>query len=332
MASLEDIAATTTEHLSALRHESSTDEVSALSDAFSCSLIHGVHMRSHTLSHIAILLALSAAASAQQQELSSAAFDVVSIRLKTVGAGNTGVRERPDGSITMTNVRVDTLISRAYPPFVPLDMVGLPGWTRSDQYDVSATSSLKEVTPADRAQMMRALLAERFNLVTHIERRSRRVYALTRVRDGGELGPRLTRGTEVDCFERTKADRAAADAAWASGTAPPPTPRADSVGRVPPCAVRRAGAVMEGDISIGVLASLLRQFTRERDAVVDRTGLTGNYHFVLEFDPSDGRDQSTASFPSVFAALQEQLGLKLSPVNEEQDVLVIDRLDPPTEN
>jgi uncharacterized protein (TIGR03435 family) len=89
---------------------------------------------------------------------------------------------------------------------------------------------------------------------------------------------------------------------------------------------------MEGDVSIEVLASLLRQFTRERETVVDRTGLTGNYHFSIEFDQSNGRDPATAVLPSIFTALPEQLGLALIPAEEPQEVLVIDRIERPTDN
>jgi uncharacterized protein (TIGR03435 family) len=275
-----------------------------------------------------LIATLVASASAQRVGPSGPSFDVVSIRQKTIGAGAPSIVERPDGSVVMTNVTVATLIAKAYPPFVPLDLVGLPGWARSNQYDVSATSSVPQATMADRAQMLRAVLVERFNLAAHIEKRDKRVYALMRLRADGPLGKRLASGTEEDCVAFTARKRAAGDGARAAETSP--SSRGDSDANLQPCSVRTIGSTMEGDVPIAALASLLRQFVRE--VVVDRTGLTGNYRFSLEFDQSNGTAQRSVELPSIFTALQEQLGLKLEPLVEVQDVLVVDRVERPSEN
>lgn len=74
----------------------------------------------------------------------------------------------------MTNVLVGMLISRAYPPSAPGDMIGLPAWATSERFDVSATSALSTPTPDDRIAMLRAMLADRFKLAVHFEKRNTR--------------------------------------------------------------------------------------------------------------------------------------------------------------
>jgi uncharacterized protein (TIGR03435 family) len=92
---------------------------------------------------------------------------------------------------------------------------------------------------------------------------------------------------------------------------------------------------MEGDMTMERLAMFLRPAAGR--FVVDRTGLTGSYRVVLEFDRmAQLRGPATVAQPeaplSVFTAVEEQLGLKLQPARAPRDVLVIDRLERPTEN
>src|SRR5215467_1257464 len=74
-------------------------------------------------------------------------FDVVSIKKNTQPIPPGPPVQRPDGGFSMQRVPIGTLISRAYPPAVPIDMVGLPEWARREYYDVNATSSLSRATP-----------------------------------------------------------------------------------------------------------------------------------------------------------------------------------------
>ena len=107
----------------------------------------------------------------------------------------------------------------------------------------------------------------------------------------------------------------------------------------PACGARgdASGRVMAGGVDMKMLAqNLSSQVDR---LVVDRTGLTGAYDFDLDFAPDlAGRgappDSATAvtDRPSLFTALEEQLGLKLQPQRAPIDVLVIDRVTPPTKN
>ena len=66
--------------------------------------------------------------------------------------------------------------------------------------------------------------------------------------------------------------------------------------------------------------------------VIDKTGLTGNYDLALKWSPDDSPSEETDSDPSIFTAVQEQLGLKLQPAKGPVDTLVIDHVEMPTPN
>ena len=292
---------------------------------------------------IGLLVAVAAVTvHAQAPPTSSAAaptFDVVSIKRNTSNAlGSNGSSERPDGGFTLLNIPISTLVARAYPPAVPIDMVGLPDWATpagGDRYDVIARSSLsRPATPDERAAMVRAMLADRFKLAAHMENRDQPVYDLVVMRSDGRLGPNL-KPSEVDCAARAAADRAAADAARAAGTPPPRPQIPDFNGPPPPCSFRMMGDRMDGGATMEMLARLLRPAAGR--LIVDKTGLKGTYSVSLTFDRMAGsRGPQTApsadAAPSVFTAVQEQLGLKLESSRASRETLVIDRLERPTEN
>jgi len=169
------------------------------------------------------LMIVAASAVVFAQTAVGPTFDVVSIKRHIPEPGPLGLNQmqnqRPDGGFTMTNFPVSTLIARAYPPTLPVDIVWLPGWATTERYDVSATSTLSRVTADDRVAMMRAMLADRFKLVTHIEKREQPVYDLMLLRSDGKLGPGLA-PSENDCAARQAAQRSAAEA----GAPPPPPP------------------------------------------------------------------------------------------------------------
>jgi len=155
-------------------------------------------------------------------------FDVVSIKRNAANqAGrfeNPTRIDRPDGGFTWTYIPVMTLIARAYPVGVPADFVGLPDWARREYYNVSATSTLAKATPEDRIAMLRAMLADRFKLIAHVEKREQQVYDLKLARGDGRLGPGL-KPSATDCATQLEAQRAALEAAQNGGAPPPPPPR-----------------------------------------------------------------------------------------------------------
>ena len=280
------------------------------------------------------------------------AFEVVSIKRNTTPMGpdfrtNAGTW-RPDGALTMTNVTVGLIIARAYPSTVPRDIADLPDWARSERFDVSATSSLSQATADDRAAMLRAMLVDRFKLAVHVEKREQQAFVLQLARADGRLGPGL-KPTETDCVRITAERAATAEATLGGSTPPPPGPPDFSV-PPPLCTLRtidertrifrgdkqgHLGSLLEGDATMDVLASALR-FTMGR-LVVNKTALPGAYEMTMNFDGTSGRGgpplaQTDVAAPSIFTAVQEQLGLKLESARVDVDTLVVDRLERPTEN
>jgi hypothetical protein len=176
-------------------------------------------------------------------------FEVVSIRRNVSAEAPVGpppgsrVDQRPNG-ITMINVPVSTLIARAYPPAIPREIVGLPEWVRRERYDVIATSSSSSVTSDERLAMMRSMLADRFKLAVHVEKREQPAFDLVLARGDGKLGSGLM---PVDV--RCPANRAASDASPDTPPFPPQLP--DFKSAPPPCTLRTVGALMRDRLGDG---------------------------------------------------------------------------------
>lgn len=256
-------------------------------------------------------------------------FDVVSIKPNT--AGGSGNTDRPDGGLTMINVQVTNLLSRAY----RLDVAGLPDWATKERFDVIATANRKGATREERDAMLRAMLADRFKLLAHVEDREYDTYDLVLAREDGRLGPGLKR-VDADCAAVQAERDAAMNAALAAGLPPPPLPRPGATGPLPPCFLRTYFGVMDGQVTLDTLATALRFLTFPRQ-VVNTTGLSGSYEIRMEFDPrpiQSGPELTPApdGKPSLLTALQEQLGLKLVPSRTARPTLVVDRVERPTEN
>ncbi|HET9831291.1 MAG TPA: TIGR03435 family protein, partial [Vicinamibacterales bacterium] len=253
---------------------------------------------------VAVAIAATATVHAQT-------FDVVSIkRLAATAPPAFDMSERPDGGLTMTGAPITVLIAQAYPPAAVADLVGLPDWATKDRFDFKATASLLKPSRDDRRAMLRAMLADRFKLAVHTEAREQPVYDLVFARSDRRLGANI-KPTDVDC----DAKAAAAEAARAAGTTPSRQPQADvNTTTAPICGVLIRGNYLEGDMKMTSLAIQLRSAAGR--LIVDKTGLTGSFRVKLTYDVAAGRrGPETApppdAPPSVFTAVQEQLGLKL---------------------
>ena len=102
---------------------------------------------------------------------------------------------------------------------------------------------------------------------------------------------------------------------------------------MPPCIIFVTGAKVDAEGTIDSLAQFLRG-TAGR-VIVDKTGLKGSYRASLEYDRMAGLrgpDTTPSGPPSLFTAVQEQLGLKLEPSRDERETFIIERLERPTEN
>ena len=215
---------------------------------------------------------------------------------------------------------VRVLIQNAFQLLQDPQLVGGPSWLTSDTFDIDAT--VAGDPPQDQIPLMlRALLADRFKLVVHTERRELPIYALVLARRDGKLGARIRPGTYGCLALRRRAIGA------------PPPPLAPS-GRVP-CVLRHgAGSVVGEGISLAQLADHLSPFVNR--VVVDQTGLAGEFDFDLEWTPDRSKPDAPQQLPtipngpSLFTALQEQLGLKLESTRGPVEVLVIDSVERPT--
>jgi uncharacterized protein (TIGR03435 family) len=216
----------------------------------------------------------------------------------------------------------------------PLQILGGPDWINSATYEIEAKA--KGAAPDDQMNgpMLQALLEDRFKLKIHRETREVPVYALTAAKSGLKLKP-LKEGSchPIDQDRPPATAPAPGGAAAAHGGFLDPPGR----GAQRPCPqqwVRVDGVNVTVDIhgeSIAGLASALSSARLDRP-VIDRTGLTGLFDIHLAFalddaphDPGSPAPLAITASASIFAALQEQLGLKLSSGTGPIDVLVIDR-------
>jgi uncharacterized protein (TIGR03435 family) len=270
----------------------------------------------------------------------NATFEVASVKANKSGDNRIGIGFAPGGRFRATNVPLRELISAAYgtpQPLAAFQITGGPKWMDSDRFDIVAKAPGDPQPgpngpPAAMFAMLRNLLAERFQLRVHRETKEVPIYSLVLARADGKLGPQL-RPTATDC--------AALMAAARGRGAPPPPP---APGERVPCGMRMfPGNLSGGSSSMAQLTNVLARFVNR--TVVDKTGLTGNYDLVLHWTPDQmpqGRGDAPPGAPalpaidpngpSIFTAVQEQLGLKLDSARGPVDVLVIDRVEHPTED
>jgi uncharacterized protein (TIGR03435 family) len=157
--------------------------------------------------------------------------------------------------------------------------------------------------------MVQSLLADRFKLVVHKETRELPIYALVFSRPDHSFGPKL-HASSTDCQKEMTA---------AIARSGPPGPNSPLL-----C----GGRFVPGHIELN--AAAINNFIRTLApiagrSIVDKTGLTGGYDADLTWNDSE-------EGPSLFTAIQEQLGLKLDAQSGAVDVLVIDSAERPTED
>lgn len=250
-------------------------------------------------------------------------FEVASVKRSSPDAQGFFLQIQPGGDLRAMGATLKNLIALAY-GLREFQISGGPKWADSDRFDVNARterSSASETPAADPRQMtaeqrrnvselrerVKSLLAERFQLAVHSESREQDGYALVVAKNGPK-------------FHEAKSE---------SG----------------PLIRRQRGSITGQGTTMQALA--LNLSNQISSPVLDKTGLPGKYDFKLEWTPDLGRGSGSiggsaagaeaplASDPedhSVFTALQEQLGLRLEPQKSSVKVLVIDRLEKPTEN
>jgi len=160
---------------------------------------------------------------------------------------------------------------------------------------------------------MQSLLADRFKLKIHREMREMDVYALVLAKPGMP-GPGLMPSTN-DCEALAEQAR--------QGNTPPPRPA--GAGPTPCSILGNVGRISFDGFGMPQVANML--IGQAGRIVVDRTGLSGNWQFVLTFAPEGATDSNA---PFFLTALQEQLGLKLESTKAPVGVVVIDHAEKPT--
>jgi bla regulator protein BlaR1 len=211
-----------------------------------------------------------------------------------------------------TNFTLHGLIRLAY-GVQDSQILSGPDWLNTEKYDVDAkvdSSVVDELSSLGndqgnlaRLHMLQSLLADYFKLTLHRETKELPVYTLVIAASG----PKLQTAKPGDTYPNGMKG---------------PGGRPVGTGYFEP---QKGKIVFQGR----PLSSLIQYLSdRLGRTVLDKTGLNGNYDFALQWAPTSPESSS----PSVLAAVQEQLGLKLEPQNTATEVLVIDRAEKPSEN
>ena len=235
----------------------------------------------------------------------SPTFDVTSVKPNTSGA--TGGRSSccDGGGYTGTNVTVRRVMGLAYMP-TP-EIVGGPSWIYTDLFDIQGRTARRHDRPEVQL-MLRALLADRFKLRVHRETREMPAYALVLARTDGQVGPQLVHAQPCPAASPTQ-----------------PEPRGQSCGGFN----LGRGTLRGRSVTTSQIARELGAATDGRH-VLDRTGLAGPFDVTLTWNAdalSAGAGSSDS--PSIFSALQEQLGLSLESITAPIEVIVIDSAERP---
>lgn len=244
-------------------------------------------------------------------------FEVASIKLNRSGEERVSGGFLPGGLYRVTNYPLRALIAAAFmrPQINPDFLIaGGPEWMDSDRFDIEARASGEfpsgpDGPTAPRRLMLQALLADRFGLQVHHEPRERDIYALILARSDQRLGPQL-RPSSADCAVQGA------------------------------CTVKLGpGNIASAGITIFQLVNLLPRFVDR--VVVDSTGLNDRFDLRLVWTPAQGEwiapiaggdAIALSDGPSLFTAVQEQLGLKLQPRKGPVDTLIVDHAERPSQN
>jgi uncharacterized protein (TIGR03435 family) len=254
---------------------------------------------------------LNVASSAQTPTAAApAAFEVSTV--KPNKSGNSGSNSSlQNGRFLASNVTLKNLLEYSAYRIPESRILGGPKWLSSERFDIEAktdSATADRLRSLDREQrriqtqaMFQQLLAERFKLAAHWETREQPVYAMVPAKKGPHLNPTKEQGGH-------------------SGTH------------------SNNGELTAQGITMAQLADTLTQeLQRELGRVViDKTGIQGIYDCALKWNPDTGaaptNDGSGDSGPSIFTAIQEQLGLKLESSKGQVQVLVVDRAELPSQD
>jgi uncharacterized protein (TIGR03435 family) len=225
-------------------------------------------------------------------------FEAASVKVPPVASGdlyNINLGTIKGDTVTLANASLADCIRFAYGLTSDLQLSG-PDWIKSKEvrYDIIAKTA-PGTTREQALRMMQALLAERFRLVFHREQRVLAYYALVVAKGGSKM------------------------------------PAANDIPASVPAGAQGQLRIISNRMPMFTVATLLSRYMRA--FVVDETGLTGTFEVKLIWTPDDRPVPDDERGPSVFTAVQEQLGLRLAPQKGPREVLVVDSAEKtPTEN
>ena len=233
------------------------------------------------------------------------AFEIATIKPSPPDATGRGLNIDRSGTMTVRNNSLADLIIFSH-ELHARQLKGLPEGLGSERFDIVAKSDTAGL-PNDKQlrSMLRKLIADRFSLAAHREKKEMSVYAITI----GKAGPKLTKTQFTG-----------------------PLPSQTGVSKT-----------IFTNAKVSDLAGFLQGIVLDRP-VVDQSGLDGRYDFTLNWTPDETQfgdrrifpvlltDPNAETFPDLFTAMQQQLGLKLEITKAPVDILVIDHVEKPSDN
>jgi len=269
-------------------------------------------------------------------------FDVASIKRNTSDrpTPTSGPPPLPgSGQLTLNWIPARFLVTRAFTNLTtPLVVEGLPGWADSERWDV-AVKFRPGASPDEQAQMWLRLLEDRMKLQAHVETRPRPAYKLVLARADRRLGANLKPSTLAcpppDSTKRQEPSLEARDAMMATvrdRRAATPQEEALLLSQCTGSFNTWNNTMYAGNLEIRALPTTLALFGRLDRPVVDETGLQGRYSMKLWAAPATAGPPDPDAPPSLFTALQDQLGLKLEATTIDGRIVVVDHIERPTEN
>ncbi|HKD08193.1 MAG TPA: TIGR03435 family protein [Bryobacteraceae bacterium] len=223
-------------------------------------------------------------------------FDVAAIKPSDT-ANPIGIRRYPGGRFVTSNTSLKLLITWTY-DIGDERLIGAPGWLDSARFDIAAKAANEDPTSDELHAMMKSLLADRFKLRVHTETRDLQMYTLDLDKNGPRVHLRAAPlAVNHDPFKMTESGRL-------SGTS----------------------------VTAGMLAKVLTG--QLGHYVSDNTGFNGFFDFTLEWRPDSAAGGIDAdSRASIFTAIREQLGFRLTPGRAPVEVIAIDHVENrPTDN
>jgi uncharacterized protein (TIGR03435 family) len=233
-------------------------------------------------------------------------FEVATIKPANPEVRGQSLLVAPNGMFTTTNSTLNDLIAFAW-GIHARQIVNGQSWLESERFDITAKPQQTGIPNVDQLRtMVQKLVADRFGLAMHTEKRELSAYVIT----VGKTGPKLSKN--------------------------------ESGGNLPGFGGRGPGAIGVRNSTMKEFAGFLQARILDRP-VVDQTGLSGKFDFTLEWRPDTTQLAPGASPPpqlspevesrsDLFTAIQEQLGLKLDASRAPVEVYVIDKVQKPSEN